>query len=271
MVEPMEMDRDDRNPTVDDLPERSSLLQDILCFPLAFPWSFFIVQEQEEAVILCCGKYSQTVTQPGCHYYTCCGRDIRKVSKQKISVDLPSMKVIDKLGNPILISGVLVYNFVNTKRAAIDVNNPDEFVRNQAQAVVKQIVSQYPYEHISDQEHPSKEPCLKTEAAEIGERFCQTLQAKVELAGAHIITFQFNELSYAPEIAQGMLKKQQAMATVSARRVIVDGVVEIAYGAIQKLEARGIHMDDAEKTRIATNLLTVMCSEHDVQPTINVS
>jgi len=192
---------------------------------------------------------------------------MRRVSKRKMSVDLPTTKVVDKNGNPLIISGIVVYQFVNSKKCAIDVENAPHFVANQAQAVMKQIVSQYPYENLAEDEHGA---CLKTEASEVGQKFVNLLQTKVKMAGAKILTFQFNEMSYAPEIAQGMLKRQQALATVSARRTIVEGVVEIAHGAIQKLEAKGIKMNDTEKTKIATNLLTVMCAEHDVQPTINV-
>jgi len=244
-----------------------SLVLGIVFCPLTVLCSWFSVQEQEEVVTLTYGKYTGTVKEPGIHFKNCFGRDLRRVSLRKISVDLPNTKVVDKNGNPLQISGIVVFNFVNTKRATIDIDNAHHFVVNQAQAVMKQIVSQYPYENLREDE---KGACLKTEAAEIGAKFVQLLQTKVKIAGAKIHSFQFNEMSYAPEIAQGMLKRQQALATVSARKVIVEGVVEIAYGAIQKLESKGIVMSENEKTKIATNLLTVMCAEHDVQPTITV-
>jgi len=239
----------------------------ITFFPFTAMCSWFSLQENEEVVVLNYGKYAGTIKEPGIHFKNCFGRDLRRVSKRKISIDLPITKVIDKNGNPLQISGIVVYQYVNTKRCTIDIENAPHFVINQAQAVMKQIVSQYPYENLRDDE---KGACLKTESAEIGLRYVQLLQSKVMVAGAKIFTFQFNEMSYAPEIAQGMLKRQQALATISARRTIVDGVVDIAYGAIQKLEGKGIVMSNAEKTHIATNLLTVMCAEHDVQPTITV-
>jgi len=239
----------------------------ISCFPMTLLSSWFCVSEQEEVVILNYGKYIGTVKEPGIHFNNCFGRELRRVSKKKISIDLPHTKVVDKNGNPLLISGIVVYHFQNTKRCAIDIENAQQFVSNQAQAVMKQIVSQYPYENLRDDE---KGACLKTESAEIGLKYVKLLQTKATIAGARILTFQFNEMSYAPEIAQGMLKRQQALATISARKTIVEGVVDIAYGAIQKLEGKGIQMTDNEKTKIATNLLTVMCGEHDVQPTISV-
>lgn len=244
-----------------------SIVLGVMCFPCTIACSWFSVQEQEEVVLLNYGKYTGTVTSPGIHFANCFGRDMRRVSKRKISVDLPNTKVVDKNGNPLLISGIVVYHFVNTKKCTLDIENAHHFIINQAQAVMKQIVSQYPYENLLEDEHGA---CLKTEAAEIGSTYVKLLQTKVKIAGAKILSFQFNEMSYAPEIAQGMLKKQQALATVAARKTIVDGVVDIAYGAIQKLEMKGIQMNNEEKTKIATNLLTVMCAEHDVQPTINV-
>jgi len=244
-----------------------SLCLGITCFPMTLLCSWFSVQEQEEVVLLNFGKYGGTITTPGCHFANCFGRDMRRVSKKNVSLHLPTTKVVDRNGNPLLISGIVVYRFVNTKKCTLDVQDSPNFVSNQAQAVMKQIVSQYPYEILGDEEHGA---CLKTEAAEIGVKFVKLLQTKVKIAGAKIITFQFNEMSYAPEIAQGMLKRQQAMATVAARRTIVEGVVDIAYGAITKLESKGIKMTESDKTKIATNLLTVMCAEHDVQPTISV-
>jgi len=266
LVKPVMMSPDFSDDSYEKNNNKCLTLPNILTFPLCGLFSFFTVQEQEEAVVLCCGKYATTMTTPGCHYWVCCGRDIRKVSKRKVSLDLPVTKVIDKVGNPIIISGILVYHIINTKKAVMDVENASMFIRDQAMAVVKQIVAQYPYEHTGE----GKEHSLKSESAEIGEHFVSVLQPKVIIAGAKILSFQFNELSYAPEIAQGMLKRQQASAMVSARKIIVDGVVDIAYGAIQKFEARGITMTDSEKTKMATNILTVMCAEHDVQPTIKV-
>lgn len=166
--------------------------------------------------------------------------------------------------------------------------NAAQFILNQSQAVMKQIVSEYPYEPLHDQPHGV---CLKTESSEVGKRLVEVLQSKVHVAGAKILSFQFNELSYAPEvcglcgvaclcgglsspsffptlhpllffsfsqIASGMLKKQQAMATVAARTTIVQGAVEIAYGAITMLEQKGIVFDNAEKTKMVGNLLTVI-------------
>ncbi|PRP83791.1 hypothetical protein PROFUN_08989 [Planoprotostelium fungivorum] len=243
----------------------------VVCCPLTVFCSWFTVPVREEAVLLSYGKYTGTITDPGCHFANCFGREIIKISTRKQSIELPNTKIVDRNGSPLIISGIVVFQFINSKRAALDIQNALSFVRDQSQAVMKQIVSEYPYECHEDVDTDYKGACLKTEAAEIGEKLVQRLQSKVNIAGAKVISFQFNELSYAPEIAQGMLKKQQAMATVGARRTIVEGAVEIAHGAIVKLEGKGIRLEPAEQTRLVTNLLTVICSENDVQPTVNVA
>jgi regulator of protease activity HflC (stomatin/prohibitin superfamily) len=273
-VQPLEMSKDLDSTGDFEIEPRGSPSFPSLClgaifFPCTLVGSWIFVQEQEEAVVLSFGKYHEVLRSSGCHFSNCVGRELRRVSKRKTSIDLPETKVVDRNGNPLLISGIVVYHIVNCKRAAIDIQNVYQFILNQSQAVMKQVVSKYPYEHLRDSEEHL--PCLKTEAEEISKQLVSTLQSKVSIAGAKILSFQFNELSYAPEIAQGMLRKQQAMATVAARKTIVEGAVEIAHGALQRLGERGVKMDPSEQTRLVSNLLTVICSETDVKPTLSVN
>lgn len=240
----------------------------ITFFPLTLLCSWFTVQEQEEVVVLNFGKYTGTEREPGVHFNNCFGRELRKVSTQKKSIDLNTTKVVDGNGNPLLVSAIVVYHFVNTKRAVIDMQYADNYVNNQARAVMRQVVAKFPYEHLRENE---RGPTLKGESAAIGNRLVNILQRKVAIAGAKILSFQFDEISYAPEIAQGMLKRQQAMATVAARTTIVNGAVEIAHGAITQLEARGTQIDPKERGKIMANLLTVIAGEGGVQPVMNVT
>ena len=129
--------------------------------------------------------------------------------------------MVDVTGSPLQVSGVVQYYFNKSKRTALQAQNPESLVHDLASATLKRIVSRYPYEA------PEGEHSLKTEANEIGEEFCAELQKKVEVAGAKIVGFSFNEMSYAPEVASGMLKRQQAGALIQARRLIVDGAVSI--------------------------------------------
>jgi len=237
----------------------------VICFPCTLLCSWYTIREQEEAVLLNYGKFSGIETEPGCHFRNCFGREVRKVSKQKISINLPETKVIDANGNPIIVSAIVLYYFEDSKKCAIDIQDAPTFVYNQAQTVLKTVVSQYPYES-----EDRKIKCLKRESRDISESLVQSLQEKVVLAGARVISFQFDELSYAPEIAHGMLKRQQALAMVLARTLIVEGAVTIAREAITQLEEYGVGMEPEDQNKLVTNLLTLICSDNDAQTTVNV-
>jgi len=238
-----------------------SVVMGCLCLPFTLCCSFFTIQEREEAVILNYGKYAGVLKEPGIHCSNCWGRTILRVSTKTLSVDLPNIKTADLNGNPLLVSGVLAYKIRNSKKALLEVNNAETFVFTQAQAILKQIVARYPYENEGGHS-------LKSDGGAVGQEFVELLQEKVLLAGVKIQSFAFNEISYAPEIASGMLKKQQAAATVQARKVIVQGAVDIATGAVVELAAKGVHLEQEHQSRLVTNVLTVMCSDRDAQPTV---
>jgi len=231
-----------------------SCLLGTVCFGIGL-CSCFTVAPKEEVVLLNFGKFNGIVKDPGCHFVCSVGREIRRVSTKVKSIMIPETKTIDVNGNPLIINGILAYQIRNSKRATLDVEYADDFVRTQGLAALKQIVSRYPYES-DDAQH-----CLKTAADHISHEMVEVLQARVQVAGVQVLSFTFNEISYAPEIASGMLKRQQAQAILQARKVIVKGAVEIAQSAVHELEAQGIGMDDKAKARIVSNLLTVICSE----------
>jgi len=142
------------------------------------------------------------------------------------------------------------------------VTDVNSYIVNEATAVLKKIVSLYPYEN-HHEDGREDEMSLKNEASEIQKQMVRLLQKHVRAAGAKIHLFQFNELSYAPEIAAGMLRRQQARAMVAARKKIVEGAVEIAYGACDKLAERGVKMTPEEKKSLTSNLLAVICADSD--------
>jgi len=232
----------------------ASCLLGTLCFGMGI-CSCFTVSPKEEIVLLDFGKYNGTVKEPGCHFVCSFGRTMHRVSTKVKSIVIPETKTIDVNGNPLVVNGILAYQIRNAKRATLDVEYADDFVRTQGLAALKQIVSRYPYES-DDAAH-----CLKTAADHISHEMIEILQARVQVAGVQILSFTFNEISYAPEIASGMLKRQQAQAILQARKVIVRGAVDIAQSAVHELEKEGINMDDKAKARIVSNLLTVICSE----------
>lgn len=234
----------------------------LLCFPFTLMCSWYVVSEREEVVQLNCGKYQGVTSDPGCHWANCVGRDLRRIDKRVLSLELPNSKVVDKNGNPLIVSGIVCWHVANAKRAAIDVQNVNLYVQNEAQAVLKKIVSMYPYE-AHDEEGKEHHLSLKVEASEIQKQMAKMLHRQVKPSGARILSFQFNELSYAPEIAAGMLRRQQAKATVAARRKIVQGAVDIAYGAADELIDRGISMSIEERNKMVSNLLLVITGDSD--------
>jgi regulator of protease activity HflC (stomatin/prohibitin superfamily) len=221
-----------------------------------------MVSQNQEGVVSYWGEYSGTLRTPGIHVSLPFGRNVQLISTKKISHEIPKLKIVDKNGNPLIISAVIVFSIVNTKRAVFDVDNPLRFVTTQAETVLKQIISRYPYETHDDT------PCLKTEADLIGKELCSTLQEKIQVAGAYVFSYQLKEISYSPEIAAGMLKRQQAASIISARQIIVQGAVGIAADAIEQLRQRNIDMNERERAKLVTNILTVLCSDKDATPTV---
>lgn len=222
----------------------------------------FIVPERTHMVELYFGRYHGTITKPGCYCRSICVLEMRRVKTDLVTYDLKNTKVLDASGSPVVISGIVTYEIVDARRAAIDVNDPHRFVHDQAPAVLKRVVSQFPYES-NDPQVAS----LRTDAHVVANLMCDALQQRVEVAGIRIDTFSINELSYAPEIAQAMLKRQQADALIAARRAIVKGAREIATDAVQSL---GDGMTIEERSKLLSNLLVVLVGDKDVTPTLQV-
>jgi regulator of protease activity HflC (stomatin/prohibitin superfamily) len=234
------------------------------CCPCVCCSSWVQVNQREVAVVQFWGRFAYTEEDPGLHWIHCCGRSVSKISTADISMDLPNQKMSDSNGNPLNVSGVIMFKVQNAYKATIDVANYLIFVREQAQVVLKTVVARHPYES-----HDGG-TSLKTEGDAITQELVQELQRVVNRAGLHVLNFRINDLSYAPEIAAQMLKRQQAVAMVQARSTIVQGAVDTAMGAISALESRGLVISADGKEKLVINLLTVMTSEAAAQPTINV-
>jgi len=222
--------------------------------------SLVIVHPQEEKVVIYWGKFSELLAEPGLYFRNIWGRQVHTVTIKRQTLELPRTTVADGNGNPIVIAAVVTYRYVNAKKVALDVQDAHGFVKTQAMAVLKQVASNYPYESADGHS-------LKAEAQAIGGEMVASLQAKVDDAGTEVFAFELSDLSYAPEIAQSMLVRQQAQALVDARKIVVEGAVEIVYEAIRQLEAKGLGLAEGERSRLVSNLLTVICGEAKVQPT----
>lgn len=208
------------------------------------------------------GKYHGTITKPGCYCRSSCVTELRRVGTELVTYDLKNTKVLDCRGAPVVISGIITYEVVDARKAAIDVQDAHRFVHDQAPAILKRVVSQFPYES----DNPN-EASLRSETIVVAERMRDALQQRCSVAGVRIETFSINELSYAPEIAQAMLRRQQAEALIAARKAIVKGAREIAKDAVQDL---GADLDSQGRAKLLSNLLVVLVGEKDVTPTLSV-
>jgi regulator of protease activity HflC (stomatin/prohibitin superfamily) len=241
-----------------------SVLFGLIFFPITLLSSWVVVHPQEEVIVLIWGRFWRILDQPGLTWVNVFGRKLIRVSRRQQTIELPKNTVADGNGNPIIVSGIVTFAFGDTRKVGLEVADAHEFVRTQAMAVHKQVASKYPYESRDG-------ASLKSEAARIGVEMVETLQRKVAPAGTKVISFELSDLSYSPEIAQSMLIRQQASALVDARKIIVEGAVEIVNDAVQLLEKKGLPLAGEARERLVANLLTVICGEAKVQPTVSVS
>jgi len=172
--------------------------------------------------------------------------------------------VVDLNGNPIIVSGIVTFQIVDTIKAAFDVPNVNDYLEKQALAVLKKVCSRYPYE--SKDGHS-----LQRESDNVSKEMIAILQRKANMCGARIMSYDLTDLQYAPEIASGMLVRQQAQALLDARKVVVEGAVSIVTSAVQGLANSNVKLNDRDSARLISNLLAVLCSESRVSPMFSVS
>lgn len=236
-----------------------------ILFPPVLLFGFYVVKPREEVVVLRFGTIVTTHKWPGIHWAHPVGRELRRISTQMTTIDIPTSTVVEKNGNPIHISAVLVYYVENSLKAAIDVESYRQFIADQAGAVVKRVASRYPYESADE-----NQPCLKKEDDAIAEELVRELQGAVDDAGIKVTTVRLNDLTYAPEIAQAMLMRQQALALIDARKTIVEGAVQIVKDGVTQLRDEGFDLAPARTEELVANLLVVLCSGEHAQPVMQV-
>lgn len=265
---PDEKDEEMNRPTVPQGCSFCGLLMTIILnllfclLPMLF--SFYTVQPQEEVLILFWGRLYSVVKNPGIHWFNMIGRTLIRMSTRMQTLDIKKTTVVDANGNPIIVSGVVTFKITDTIRAAFDVQNVNDYMERQAMATLKKVCSKYPYE-------AKDGVSLQTEAMVVAKEMVMALQQKAFICGVKVLSYELADLQYAPEIAQGMLVRQQAQALLDARKVVVEGAVTIVTGAMFRLGENGIKLADREQTRLVSNLLSVICSDARVQPMFSIS
>jgi len=229
---------------------------------------FFLVNPNTSKVLLLFGKYVGTVKDNGFFwanpFYT-----KRKISLRASNFDSERVKVNDKLGNPIMISTILVWRVQNTYKAAFDVDNFENFVRVQSDAAVRKLASLYPYDNFAD-EGLDEDITLRASVNEVSEALEEELSERLAMAGIEVLEARIGYLAYAQEIANAMLKRQQATAIVAARHKIVEGAVSMVEMALDELSKKNIiELDEDRKATMVSNLMVILCSDKDATPVVN--
>jgi regulator of protease activity HflC (stomatin/prohibitin superfamily) len=218
----------------------------------------------EARVLQLFGAYRGTVRTPGLRWVNPFTKR-RKVSTRVRNHETPIAKVNDADGNPIEIAAVVVWQVSDTAQATYAVDDYPKFVGTQTETAVRHVASSYPYDS-----RGTGALSLRDNADEITERLSAEIADRVQSAGVQVIESRLTRLSYAPEIAQAMLRQQQANAVVGARQRIVEGAVGMVQLALKRLEEEGvIELDEERKAAMVSNLLVVLCSEQATQQVVN--
>ena len=225
---------------------------------------FFMVNPNEAKVLQLFGKYIGTAKDPGLRWANPFLAK-RAVSLRVRNFESGKLKVNDSTGNPIEIAAVVVWKVVDSAEAVFEVDDYEEFVTIQSEAALRNLATTYPYEAHSD-----GDVALRSDPQQIAGALRSEIQARLEKAGVEVIEARISHLAYAPEIANAMLRRQQASAIIAARTQIVDGAVGMVEMALDKLaEKHVLELDEERKATMVSNLLVVLCSEHDATPVLN--
>ena len=245
---------------------------------------FFTIQPNQARVLILFGDYKGTVRDEGFHwanpFYSrnagstvdvATGKPIAKSTKVSLrarTYNGEHLKVNDKCGNPIEIADVIVWRVENTAKALFDVDDYNTYVHTQSETALRHVATTYAYDQMPGE--PEGEITLRSNIEEVSEALKEELAVRLEKAGVIIDDARLTHLAYAPEIAQAMLRRQQAEAVIAAREKIVQGAVSMVDMALAELSAKNVvDLDDERKAAMVSNLMVVLCGESDAQPVLN--
>ena len=225
---------------------------------------FYTVQPNMAVVLTLFGRYLTTDRRQGLRwvpFWT--GR--KSVSLRARNVTSEKLKVNDYRGNPIEIAANVVWRVEDTARAVFDVDKYADFAAIQIETGLRGVASRFAYDHAEDDQ-----PTLRGSGEHVADILRAELQERLEVAGITVDDARISHLAYAPEIAGAMLRRQQAQAIIEARKLIVEGAVGMVELALDQLSARNVvTLDDERKATMVSNLMVVLCSDHDAQPVLN--
>ncbi len=228
----------------------------------------YTLQPNEAAILQLFGDYKGTSRTPGLRvtnpFYS-----RKRISLRARNLNGDKLKVNDKRGNPIEIAAVVVWHVEDSAKAAFDVDDYEIFVKVQSESAVRHLASSFAYD-AEEKADTTREATLLESADVVARALVKELQARLEQAGVVVEEARLTHLAYAPEIAQVMLRRQQAEAIIAARSKIVHGAVSMVEMALSELSAKKVvDLDDERRASMVSNLMVVLCSDSDVQPVVN--
>ncbi len=245
---------------------------------------FFTLEPNEAIVMIFFGNYKGTFTRHG-FYWVNPFISRKRLTMRARNLDVEPIKVNDKEGNPILIGMVIVWKLKDTYKAMFEIdaqsitgaqgtasmrmNAFEKYVRIQSDAALREVAGHYAYDDNKDTTDDDSELTLRSGGDEINELLIEKLNERLEFAGIEVQEARINYLTYAPEIAAVMLRRQQATAVIAAREKIVEGAVSMVKLALDKLGAENIELDEDKRAAMVSNLLVVLCADESAQPVIN--
>ncbi len=227
---------------------------------------FTVVDPNQSCVMVLFGAYKGTLKKNG-FYWVNPFFVRKKISLRARNFDSETIKVNDKLGNPIMIGLVLVWRVSETYKAAFGVDEYEHFVVVQSEAALRKLAGLYPYDNIEDE---SAKVTLRDGTEEVNDELEREIVERLDIAGIEVIEARINHIAYAQEIAQAMLKRQQATAIVAARYKIVEGAVSMVEMALAELSQKKIvDLDEEKKASMVSNLMVVLCGDKEATPIVN--
>lgn len=252
------------------IPESGWLFNILIFGPI---WTFYcnsyvVIHPNEGAAVLFFGKYSGTVKTEGFRFFINPLYEKRKISLRIRNFESSQIKVNDVNANPILIGAIVVWRVYDVAEALFEVDNFEEYVQIQSEAALRAMATKYPYDIIEEKDKGGI--ALSSHQEVVAKELQASVEARLERAGIQVLEARISHLAYSQEIAQAMLRRQQASAVVAARREIVDGAVGMVELALDQLSSKNIiELDEEKKATMVSNLLVVLCSETDTTPVVN--
>jgi regulator of protease activity HflC (stomatin/prohibitin superfamily) len=227
------------------------------------------VQPNMSRVFTLFGSYVGTAKESGLFFVNPFFKS-EVISQRAVTMEIPTLKVNDKQGNPIMIGAVVAYRVRDTHKAAFEVEQYANFVKIQSESAVRKLAGMYNYDNHEAPDAHGAVVTLLGNSDEVNHELAREMSERLEMAGIEVIEARINHLAYATEIAGAMLQRQQASAIIAARSKIVEGAVGMVEMALAELSRKNIvQLDDERKAAMVSNLLVVLCSDHSVSPVVN--